>query len=165
MLNGKAVVHEVKQPSSNLSVLQSPGTPSVLKTFNDGELNGLLSSNKQTQFQSQKQPKERRKRGTIHEPSVRLSNRTFAVQDNAVEYVEVGDAIEASVSFYLLRLFILLCTDILRTKGTEILQTLAADPEPRPALKKKEKHQLKRDAFLQRMCSKFKLYDPVSYPT
>jgi hypothetical protein len=43
------------------------------------------------------QPKDRRKRVGGHDPSVKLPKRQFAVQDNAVEHVEVGGAAEQSV--------------------------------------------------------------------
>ncbi|RDB28908.1 hypothetical protein Hypma_015413 [Hypsizygus marmoreus] len=74
-------------------------------------------------------PKERRKRSGGHEPSVKLMKREVAVQDNIIEDVAIVGATEAS--------------------GTEIPEQNAA--EPRSTLKKKEKHQLKRDAFLQRL--------------
>ncbi|KAG5648084.1 hypothetical protein DXG03_007119 [Asterophora parasitica] len=75
-------------------------------------------------------PKERRRRSGAHEPSVRLAKREFAVQDNAVEHINIGDAIEAT--------------------GTEILESLSTS-EPRPVLKKKEKLQAKHEAFLERL--------------
>ncbi|KAF8078507.1 ribosome biogenesis protein SLX9-domain-containing protein [Lyophyllum atratum] len=75
-------------------------------------------------------PKERRKRSAGHEPSVKLPKREFAVQDNAVERVKIGDAIDAS--------------------GAQILESLSA-PETRPVTKKKEKLQQKHEAFLQRL--------------
>ncbi|KAF5377451.1 hypothetical protein D9615_005306 [Tricholomella constricta] len=75
-------------------------------------------------------PKERRRRSGAHEPSVKLAKREFAVQDNAVEHIKIGDAIKAT--------------------GTEILESLSA-PEPRPVLKKKEKMQAKHEAFLERL--------------
>lgn len=46
------------------------------------------------------QPKERKLRTSTHEPSVKLSKRTFAVQDNAVEHVDIGSSAEASVCMY-----------------------------------------------------------------
>ncbi|KAG1885787.1 hypothetical protein F4604DRAFT_1878403 [Suillus subluteus] len=42
-------------------------------------------------------PRERRKRISAHEPSAKLARRQFAVQENAVEAVEVGTAVEVSV--------------------------------------------------------------------
>ncbi|KAJ6519937.1 ribosome biogenesis protein SLX9-domain-containing protein [Mycena sanguinolenta] len=74
-------------------------------------------------------PKDRRKRVGGHEPSVKLGKRQFAVQENAVEHVEIGAAAEQSA------------VDLL------------ADAEDlhAPALKKKEKQQLKREALLQRL--------------
>lgn len=44
-----------------------------------------------------RQPKERRKRFAAHDSSVKLAKRQFAVEDNAVEHIEVGGAMEASV--------------------------------------------------------------------
>ncbi|GLB36259.1 putative ribosome biogenesis protein SLX9 [Lyophyllum shimeji] len=75
-------------------------------------------------------PKETHRRSGAHEPSVKLRKRKFAVQDNAVEHVKIGDAIEAS--------------------GTEILESLSAS-EVRPVRTKKEKLQQKHEAFLQRL--------------
>ncbi|KAG6832443.1 hypothetical protein H0H92_001489 [Tricholoma furcatifolium] len=75
-------------------------------------------------------PKEGRRRSGGHEPSVKLIKRQFAIQDNAVEHVEVGGAIEAT--------------------GSEILQNLSA-ADVQPALRKKEKMQARHDAFLQRL--------------
>ncbi|KAG6911878.1 hypothetical protein DXG01_000125 [Tephrocybe rancida] len=75
-------------------------------------------------------PKESRRRSGGHEPSVKLGKRSFAVQDNAVEHVHIGGAIDAS--------------------GSEILQSLSV-AEKHPVLKKKEKIQAKHDAFLQRL--------------
>ncbi|TFK89634.1 hypothetical protein K466DRAFT_18209 [Polyporus arcularius HHB13444] len=77
-------------------------------------------------------PKEKRRRSGAHEQSVRLpSKRQFAVQDNAVEHVTVGEEIEKS--------------------APEILADIAADEEPRPTLKKKEKQALKHELFMQRL--------------
>ncbi|KAK7064132.1 ribosome biogenesis protein SLX9-domain-containing protein [Favolaschia claudopus] len=74
-------------------------------------------------------PKDRRKRVGGHEPSVKIAKRQFAVQENAVEQVEIGGAIEQSA------------TDLL----------VSADHDNPPNLKKKEKQQLKREALLQRL--------------
>ncbi|RPD81976.1 hypothetical protein L226DRAFT_528186 [Lentinus tigrinus ALCF2SS1-7] len=77
-------------------------------------------------------PKEKRRRSGAHEQSVRLpAKRQFAVQDNAVEHVVVGDQIEKP--------------------APEILADIAADEEPRPSLKKKEKLALKHELFIQRL--------------
>ncbi|RDX50392.1 hypothetical protein OH76DRAFT_1402422 [Lentinus brumalis] len=77
-------------------------------------------------------PKEKRRRSGAHEQSVRLpAKRQFAVQDNAVEHVTVGEEIERS--------------------APEILADIAADEEPRPTLKKKEKQALKHELFMQRL--------------
>ncbi|OAX44728.1 hypothetical protein K503DRAFT_861027 [Rhizopogon vinicolor AM-OR11-026] len=74
-------------------------------------------------------PRERRKRIGAHEPSAKLARRQFAVQDNATEVVEVGAAAEAS--------------------GKVILQAMSvASSEPRQSIKKKEKQQLKHEAFI-----------------
>ena len=46
-----------------------------------------------------RQPKEKRRRSGAHEQSVRIpSKRHFAVQDNAVEHVIVGEQMDRSVS-------------------------------------------------------------------
>ncbi|KAJ7169991.1 ribosome biogenesis protein SLX9-domain-containing protein [Mycena filopes] len=76
-------------------------------------------------------PKDRRKRVGGHDPSVKLpSKRQFAVQDNAVEHIEIGGAAEQPAS------------DLLR----------AMDAEPQTlTLKKKEKQMMKREALLQRL--------------
>ncbi|KAF8216109.1 ribosome biogenesis protein SLX9-domain-containing protein [Mycena galopus ATCC 62051] len=82
-------------------------------------------------------PKDRRKRVGGHEPSVKLVKRQFAVQDNAVDHVEIGGgAAESAV-------------DLLAN---------AEDPHAGPVLKKKEKQQLKREALLQRLESSHSPY-------
>ncbi|KIJ68331.1 hypothetical protein HYDPIDRAFT_36819 [Hydnomerulius pinastri MD-312] len=75
-------------------------------------------------------PRERRARVGAHQPSVKLAKRQFAIQENAVETLEVGAAAEAS--------------------GQEILESLN---EPPPTIGKKEKQQLKREAFIDRLKS------------
>ncbi|KAJ7235902.1 hypothetical protein B0H12DRAFT_133765 [Mycena haematopus] len=81
-------------------------------------------------------PKDRRKRVGGHEPSVKLGKRQFAVQENAVEHVEIGAAAEQSA-----------------------VDLLADSEDPHaPALKKKEKQQLKREALLQRLESSHSPY-------
>jgi len=81
-------------------------------------------------------PKDRRKRVGGHEPSVKLVKRQFAVQDNAVEHVDIGGAAEDSA-----------------------VDLLAEDPHgAAPSLKKKEKQQLKREALLQRLESSHSPY-------
>ncbi|KAJ7487716.1 ribosome biogenesis protein SLX9-domain-containing protein [Mycena galericulata] len=76
-------------------------------------------------------PKERRKRVGAHDPSVKLPiKRQFAVQDNAVEHVDVGAAGPEQSAEALLS---------------------AMDDDSRTTLKKKEKQQLKREALLQRL--------------
>ncbi|KAG0708977.1 ribosome biogenesis protein SLX9-domain-containing protein [Suillus ampliporus] len=87
-------------------------------------------------------PRERRKRITAHEPSVKLGRRQFAVQENAVEAVEVGAAAE--------------------TSGEAILQAMsAAATEPHHSMKKKEKQQLKHEAFIDRLKSTTSPYSKV----
>jgi len=75
-------------------------------------------------------PKERRKRAEGHDQSVRLNTRKFAAEENAVEQVGIGGSEEAS--------------------GTDIMAHMEA-PSERIVLKKKEKQQMKHDAFLQRL--------------
>ncbi|KAJ6575232.1 ribosome biogenesis protein SLX9-domain-containing protein [Mycena capillaripes] len=79
-------------------------------------------------------PKDRRKRVGAHDPSVKLPKRQFAVQDNAVEHVEVGGAAEQS--------------------AVDLMGPTDAEPQ----LKKKEKQQLKREALLQRLESSHSPY-------
>ncbi|KAG1755168.1 ribosome biogenesis protein SLX9-domain-containing protein [Suillus paluster] len=87
-------------------------------------------------------PRERRKRIAAHEPSAKLARRPFAVQENAVEAVEVGAAADVS--------------------GEAILQAIsAAATEPRHSMKKKEKQQLKHDAFIDRLTCKTSPYSKV----
>ncbi|KAJ7492513.1 ribosome biogenesis protein SLX9-domain-containing protein, partial [Mycena latifolia] len=83
------------------------------------------------------QPKDRRKRVGGHDPSVKLVKRQFAVQDNAVEHVEVGGAVDQSAA--------------------TVLSAMEADP-PAAAVKKKEKQQMKREALLQRLESNHSPY-------
>ncbi|KAF9452666.1 hypothetical protein P691DRAFT_660368, partial [Macrolepiota fuliginosa MF-IS2] len=75
-------------------------------------------------------PKERRSRTAAHAPSVKIHKRTFAVQDDAVEHIEIGAAAQAS--------------------GDEILAALSA-PTPQEAPTKKEKQALKRETFLHKI--------------
>jgi len=77
-------------------------------------------------------PKERRQRTIAHDRSARISDRKFAVQENAVESVQVGAMPETSAS--------------------EILKALQS--EPLPQLTKKEKQELKHQAFVERLESK-----------
>ncbi|KAJ7786436.1 ribosome biogenesis protein SLX9-domain-containing protein [Mycena metata] len=75
-------------------------------------------------------PKDRRRR-VGHDPSVKLPNkRQFAVQDNAVEHVEIGGAAEQSAA--------------------DLLHAMDAEPQT-VTLKKKEKQMMKREALLQRL--------------
>ena len=47
------------------------------------------------------QPKDRsgKRRSLGHEPSAKAGNRQFAVQDNAVQHIEIGDMKDASVRY------------------------------------------------------------------
>ncbi|KAL6310062.1 ribosome biogenesis protein SLX9-domain-containing protein [Sparassis latifolia] len=76
-------------------------------------------------------PKERRRRIGGHEPSVRLPNRHFAVQENAVEHVDLGAQANAS--------------------ATEIFSSMAEQDAPQTNMKKKEKQALKHELFLKRL--------------
>ncbi|KAH7911931.1 ribosome biogenesis protein SLX9-domain-containing protein [Hygrophoropsis aurantiaca] len=75
-------------------------------------------------------PRERRKRTHTHEPSAKLEKRPFAVQHNAVHHVEIGKDAELS--------------------GQDILRSMDEE-ETRGAIKKKEKHQLRREAFIDKL--------------
>ncbi|KIJ21642.1 hypothetical protein PAXINDRAFT_165081 [Paxillus involutus ATCC 200175] len=75
-------------------------------------------------------PRERRARVGAHQPSVKLAKRQFAVQENAVEAVEVGAAAEVS--------------------GQEIIDSLNEAP---PVVGKKTKQKLKHEAFIDRLKS------------
>ncbi|KAG1899105.1 ribosome biogenesis protein SLX9-domain-containing protein [Suillus fuscotomentosus] len=87
-------------------------------------------------------PRERRKRISAHEPSAKPAQRQFAVQENAVEAVEVGAAAEIS--------------------GEVILQEMStAATQPRQSIKKKEKQQLKHEAFIEKLKSKTSPYSKV----
>ncbi|KAF6766303.1 ribosome biogenesis protein SLX9-domain-containing protein [Ephemerocybe angulata] len=72
----------------------------------------------------------KRTRAGAHAPSVKVAKRSFAVQENAVEHVEIGTAPEAPAN------------DILESLETE---------ESKTTITKKEKHALKREAFLQKL--------------
>ncbi|KAH0838398.1 hypothetical protein J3R83DRAFT_6705 [Lanmaoa asiatica] len=77
-------------------------------------------------------PRERRIRIGAHQPSAKLSKRQFAVQENAVEVVEIGAADSVAVS------------------GHDILESLNAAPA---IVSKKGKQQLKHEAFIDRIKS------------
>jgi hypothetical protein len=79
------------------------------------------------------QPKDRRKRSTGHEQSVKQVKRQFAVQENGIEHVEVGALEDVS--------------------GMDILRAMGEPEEPRSATKKKEKQQLKKEAFIDKLQS------------
>ncbi|KAI0756677.1 ribosome biogenesis protein SLX9-domain-containing protein [Daedaleopsis nitida] len=79
-------------------------------------------------------PKEKRRRSGAHEQSVRLpTKRQFAIQDNAVEHVIVGEQVDNS--------------------ATDILADIAAEEKmgSHPPLKKKDKQALKHELFVQRL--------------
>lgn len=87
-------------------------------------------------------PRECRKRILAHEPSAKPAQRQFAVQENAVEAVQVGAAAEIS--------------------GEVILQEMStAATQPRQSIKKKEKQQLKHEAFIEKLKSKTSPYSKV----
>ncbi|KAJ3570249.1 hypothetical protein NP233_g4521 [Leucocoprinus birnbaumii] len=102
-------------------------------TTTDGEFLHLPLTANSAHWNRYPQPKERRSRTAtrIHEPSVKLSKRTFAIQDNAVEHVEIGAAAAAS--------------------GNEILAALDTTPAPQDALTKKDKQMIKRETFLHKL--------------
>ncbi|KAI0034285.1 ribosome biogenesis protein SLX9-domain-containing protein, partial [Vararia minispora EC-137] len=66
-----------------------------------------------------------------HEAPVKPVKRQFAVQEEAVKHVEIGNMEDAS--------------------GNDILQAIAAEDEGGTHLKKKEKRQLKHELFLERL--------------
>jgi len=78
-------------------------------------------------------PKERRKRTAGHDHSVKLVKRQFAVQENATEQVEIG-ALE-------------------HVSGMDILRGVGEPEEPQNTMTKKEKQQLKKEAFIDRLQS------------
>jgi len=78
-------------------------------------------------------PKERRKRTAGHDHSVKLVKRQFAVQENATEQVEIG-ALE-------------------HVSGMDILRGVDEPEEPQNTMTKKEKQQLKKEAFIDRLQS------------
>ncbi|KAL1749093.1 ribosome biogenesis protein SLX9-domain-containing protein [Schizophyllum fasciatum] len=84
-------------------------------------------------------PKASRRRTAAHDPSAKftLAQRPFAVDDNAVEHVEIGAAPDASAQ--------------------EILASMN-EPAPTNLIKKKEKLQAKKEAFLQRLESSHSPY-------
>ncbi|KAF9229408.1 hypothetical protein BS17DRAFT_20701 [Gyrodon lividus] len=76
-------------------------------------------------------PRERRVRVGAHQPPVKLAKRQFAVQENAIETVEVGAAAQVS--------------------GQDILESL--NEAPPVVVGKKVKQQLKHEAFIDRLKS------------
>jgi len=76
-------------------------------------------------------PKERNPRATRHLPSVQLSKRRYAVQENTVEPVAIGEAADVP--------------------GDEILKLMVSpNPATSHVLSKKEKQNLRHEAFLQK---------------
>lgn len=86
--------------------------------------------------------KSTRVAASAHQPSVKPVKRQFAVQDNAVEHVEVGALADVS--------------------APEILHDMASSDggHDRATMKKKEKLAVKKDAFLNRLA----LSDSSSHP-
>ncbi|KAI9572863.1 ribosome biogenesis protein SLX9-domain-containing protein [Boletus coccyginus] len=78
-------------------------------------------------------PRERRARVGVHRPSVKLSKRQFAIQENAVEAVEID------------------ATDSVEVSGNDVLESL--DATPAAIVSKKGKQQLKHEAFIDRIKS------------
>ncbi|CCL98987.1 uncharacterized protein FIBRA_00995 [Fibroporia radiculosa] len=73
-----------------------------------------------------------RRRSQVHDSSVKLAKRQFAVQDAVVEHVELGTQVD--------------------TSGSEILKSLAREGELGPPnMKKKEKQALKHELFMKRL--------------
>ncbi|KAI0051724.1 hypothetical protein FA95DRAFT_1554255 [Auriscalpium vulgare] len=78
-------------------------------------------------------PKERRTRAYSHESSAKRSDkRRFAVQDNAVQHVDVGAELDA------------VANDLLRDADNDM-------PDSHILLKKKDKRQLKHELFIERL--------------
>lgn len=102
----------------------------------------MPSSPLEVTFADKTQPKERRRKSTGYDSSAKLAKRQFAAQ-GAVEQIEVGALKDASV-----RPIAYLTKKVLNisVKSAEILQSMEVQEEPR--LKKKEKLQLKREAFI-----------------
>ncbi|KAG9314463.1 ribosome biogenesis protein SLX9-domain-containing protein [Chiua virens] len=88
----------------------------------------------------QESPRERRTRIGAHQPSAKLSKRQFAVQDNAVETVEIG---------------------FIARQGQDILASLN-EPPTGTIPNKKEKQQLKHEAFIDRTQTRL-IQTQVSY--
>lgn len=103
------------------------------------------------------QPKDRRKRVGGHEPSVKLVKRQFAVQDNAVEHVDIGGALAQSVG-PLATLGYRAIQFIYFLEAVELLADSQDPQDTAPVLKKKEKQQLKREALLERLESSHSPY-------
>ncbi|KAF8225074.1 hypothetical protein L208DRAFT_1308053, partial [Tricholoma matsutake] len=77
-------------------------------------------------------PKDHSNQGRTHELSVKLNKRQFAVHNHEVRHIEIGSA----------AIF----------QGPEILESSVTEETSIP-LTKKEKHQSKKEAFLQRLKS------------
>lgn len=78
-------------------------------------------------------PKEKTRRTELHHPSIKLPKRQFALEKNAVEHVNIGEASDVS--------------------GNDILHYLSVPQSSVPSMSKREKQHIKREAFLQRLTS------------
>jgi hypothetical protein len=88
---------------------------------------------------------------------VKLVKRQFAVQDNAVEHVDIGGALEQSVGL-LTTLGYRAIQFICFLEAVELLADSQDPQDTAPVLKKKEKQQLKREALLERLESSHSPY-------
>jgi len=77
-------------------------------------------------------PKDRSKHARLHAKSAPIASRILT-QEGRAEPIELGALAEAS--------------------GNEILKSLAADEAPLPKLSKKDKQQIKHDAWMERLAS------------
>ncbi|TFK30548.1 hypothetical protein FA15DRAFT_662524 [Coprinopsis marcescibilis] len=75
-------------------------------------------------------PKDRRTRGQVHHSSVKLAKRQFAVQDNAVQHIELGSGLDATV---------------------EAIPQASTPTEDVHTMTKKEKSASKKEAFLNKL--------------
>ncbi|KIL70720.1 hypothetical protein M378DRAFT_175126 [Amanita muscaria Koide BX008] len=100
-------------------------------------------------------PKVSRKRTELHTSSAKLQKRQFSVQDNAVEHVNIGEASDVSVSRRHTT-FLPIPDDL--TKGNDILHALSTPKTHAPVVTKKERQQLKREAFLQKLSAELSPY-------
>ncbi|KAH8120402.1 ribosome biogenesis protein SLX9-domain-containing protein [Phellopilus nigrolimitatus] len=93
-------------------------------------------------------PKERRRKTNTHDQSVRLDKRQFAL-DGGLEHIDVGEQADLPVSTLKMTVSIIALTH--QTGHPEVLSGISSAPEKPNIKKKKEKQQLKHDAFLQRL--------------